>query len=148
MKKHTRVYRYSRYKLVETEQIKKSLSHFPQEQVRSSRTEEVQNSQGPRNNCWTGSLLLGSTPVPFFFPHKRTKATFSHESVAPSSDVEPIKPLRDLSEATISAPFGRWLIHAYSFYLFSTCNTQAYSIHEKENQPSISLSCDSRGSAH
>lgn len=108
--------------------------------------------------CWTvevpetsagltlSSLLLGWTPAPFF-SNKRTKATYSHESVAPPLMWNPLNScgtfLRPLSELLWTAA------HQDIFFLTCseafTCNTQAYSIHAKENQSSISLSCDSRG---
>lgn len=73
-----------------------------------------------------------------------------------SSTDEPIKPQWDLCKATIWAPLDgstsiRPTNHTYAYpFVFtcsaaSTCNTQAYNIHAKENQSSISLSCDSRG---
>lgn len=64
-----------------------------------------------------------------------------------SSNVVPIKLRWNLSEATIWAPPDRsssvWRVFTCSEAY--TYNTQAYSIHAKENQSSILLSCDCRG---
>lgn len=67
------------------------------------------------------SLLLGSTPVPFFLSHKRTKATFSHESVAPPLTWNPLNPY-----GTFLRPLSQLLSDASSSpHILFTCSLHA-----------------------
>lgn len=92
------------------------------------------------------SLLLGWTPAPFF-PNKRAKTTHSYESVAPPPTWHPLNScetfLRPLPELLWTGAHPRRGVFTCSEAF--TYNTQAYSIHAKETQSSILLSCDSRG---